>query len=94
MQQYTVYVCEKCGQEFRDYGECTDHEDGHIRTKSWDLRDKGQYTSPDSRYPDLLTIKMEDGTELTYELAELPIGKKEAPQAEQDGAKLIETPSI
>lgn len=83
MKTHTVYTCEKCGLAYTDYEQAQEHEDGHIKPKSWDLRDKGQYTSPESQYPDILTIEMSDGAELQYGL--LP--QKEAPQAEQDGAE-------
>jgi len=65
MKYTTIYICEKCGQEFRDDEMCKEHEDYHIEPKDWDLKKVAQY-SRDSKYPDTISIEMADGTTVMY----------------------------
>lgn len=69
MRDYKVYVCEKCGKEFKgDVEACLDHEEkDHTGPGSlWDEVKNPVYLEIASYYPDTVEIPMKDGSVVQY----------------------------
>lgn len=66
----TIYVCEKCGAQFDDWGACDQHEEkDHV---SIDFRGNIEVTHKDKHelYPSEILIPFIDGAILRYSIEE------------------------
>lgn len=76
MKEYTVYLCEKCGETYKDRESAMECEKSHISPKCIDMRrfhynsikNEGKYgvSEYDIRYPRNIRVIMEDGIVVTY----------------------------
>jgi hypothetical protein len=82
----SLYACDKCGQEFREQEICKAHENSHIEPSSYTLAIESQYT-PDSKYPDAISIEMEDGARVLYSLFAVSSEQENSPSVIGSSAK-------
>ena len=62
MKEITSYVCEMCGTEYKEIGDCKRCEESHIKIKQIE---RAQYEESD-KYPTKITVEFEDGKTVTY----------------------------
>lgn len=64
MKYIMIYVCEKCGMEFRDEEECRQHEKTHVEIDV--SKEITVCYVPEKSHPMEVIIQMNDGTRGIY----------------------------
>ena len=62
MKEINIYVCEMCGNEYRQIGDCKRCEESHIKIKKIE---RERY-NPSYKYPIVITVEFEDGKTIKY----------------------------
>jgi len=60
----TVYICDKCGQEFDDWESCFVHENSH--TYAFAIKHKSERYRDGNHYPISIEVEMSDKSIVEY----------------------------